>query len=665
MLTKENNRLIRRYDKEIIWIEPWGENAFRVRVTQNREMDCNDWALLPQTESKAEVELSEKSASIRNGKLLAKIGEDGQISFSNDKGRLLLEEYLRTEEAAGEKRSLLKVVAREFRPSEGGNFGLTLRFESARHEKIFGMGQYQQDIMNLKGTTLELAQRNSQASVPFMVSDQGYGFLWNNPAIGSVVFGTNRTEWKAASARQMDYWITSGDTPAEIMHSYMQATGMPPMMPEYAMGFWQSKLRYKRQDEVLWTAEEYCRRNIPLSVIVIDYFHWPNQGTWEFDRSYWPEPEKMAAKLESMGIKLMVSVWPTVDSRCENYGEMLEKGYLVSTDKGVRTQMQFLGNETFYDATNEEARSYVWERVKKNYYEKGIHTFWLDVAEPEYSVYDFDIYRYSMGTNLEVGNIYPTLYAKGFYDGMRAAGDENPLNLIRCAWAGSQRYGALVWSGDIHSSFASLRAQVIAGLNMAIAGIPWWTTDIGGFNDGVTEDGDFRELLIRWFEYAAFCPVMRLHGYRLPYEEPMSAEVGGGMCDSGAANEVWSFGSRAYGILTYYIRLREKLRPYIRVLMEKAHTDGEPPMRPLFYDFPKQEQAWETEDAFMFGSHLLIAPVLREGMTEREVFLPAGRRWIDVRDKKEYEGGQNITVKAPLESIPVFTDEEKLADLFN
>lgn len=665
MLRKEDNRLIYRYDRETIWIEAWGKNALRVRVAQNSGMDENDWALLTQEQDRPEIEIKENRGIIKNGKVTARIGEDGQLSFFNDKGKILLEEYLRTEDAVGEKRSLLKVKAREFKPLTGGNYALTMRFESMRHEKIFGMGQYQQDILNLKGTTLELAQRNSQATVPFLISDQGYGFLWNNPAVGSVVFGTNRTEWMAYSSRQMDYWITAGDAPAEIMRSYMQVTGKPPMMPEYALGFWQSKLRYKTQEELLGIAGEYHRRNIPLSVIVIDYFHWPNQGIWDFDRTYWPEPEKMAAELADMGIKLMVSIWPTVDSGCDNYAEMLEKGYLVSTDRGVRTQMQFLGNETFYDATNEEARQYVWNKVKQNYYEKGIHTFWLDVAEPEYSVYDFDLYRYSLGTNLEVGNIYPAMYAKGFYDGMKAEGDDKPLNLIRCAWAGSQRYGALVWSGDIHSSFASLRMQLAAGLNMAMAGIPWWTTDIGGFNDGVTEDEEFRELLIRWFEYAAFCPVMRLHGYRLPYEEPMSSEIGGGMCDSGADNEVWSFGHKAYEILTYYINLREKLRPYIRSLMEKAHTDGIPPMRPMFFDFPEQKEAWEVEDAYMFGPQLLIAPVLYRGMKMREIYLPAGRSWIAVQDKQVYEGGQKITVKTPLESIPVFTDKKELAELFD
>ncbi len=648
------------YDREKLLIEPWG-NGLRVRCTKNNQFEANEWALLP-SQAKSFVSVEDDRAVIECGKIRAVVENNGHISFENQDGKLLFREFLRTDNASGESRSLLKIPARQFKAGEGDSYGLTVRFEARRDEKLFGMGQYQQDILNLKGAVLELAQRNSQASVPFVLSDAGYGFLWNNPAIGQVIFGTNQTQWQALSTKQMDYWVTAGDSPAEIMSHYSEVTGKPPMMPEYAMGYWQCKLRYKTQEELLEAARGYYDRNIPLSVIVIDYFHWPNQGTWDFDRKYWPDPKAMVEELKSMGVELMVSVWPTVDSRCENYEEMLEKGYLAGTDRGVRTQMQFLGNETFFDATNDEARAYVWEKVKKNYYDLGIHTFWLDVAEPEYSTYDFELYRYTIGSNLQVGNIYPMMYAKGFYDGMISEGDERPLNLIRCAWAGSQRYGTLVWSGDIHSSFSSMRSQIAAGLNMAVAGIPWWTTDIGGFNDGDIHDPDFIELLIRWFQYAAFCPVMRMHGYRLPYEEPMSEEVGGGMCDSGAANEVWSFGEEAYEIFVHYIRIRENLRPYIREMMAEAHEKGVPPMRPMFYDFPEQKEMWDIEDQYMFGSHILAAPILYKDMRRRSVYLPKGRTWLEVRTGKIYEGGQNVEVDAPLDYMPLFTDSTQLGE---
>ncbi|WP_395018780.1 TIM-barrel domain-containing protein, partial [Robinsoniella peoriensis] len=502
-------------------------------------------------------------------------------------------------------------------------------------------------------TDMELAQRNSQASVPFALSSLGYGFLWNNPAVGRVVFGKNITSWEAVSTKVLDYWITAGDTPAEIEEAYASVTGTVPMMPEFAMGFWQCKLRYQTQEELLETAREYKKRGLPISVIVIDYFHWPLQGDWKFDPKYWPDPDGMIAELKEMGIELMVSVWPTVDYRSENFLEMKEKGYLIRTDRGFRMVMDFHGNTIHFDATNPDARNYIWNKAKKNYYDKGVKVFWLDEAEPEYSVYDFDNYRYHLGPNVQIGNIYPAMYAKAFYDGMKAEGQENVINLLRCAWAGSQKYGALVWSGDIHSSFSSLRNQLAAGLNMGLAGIPWWTTDIGGFHGGNPADPEFRELLIRWFEYGTFCPVMRLHGYREPLKAPMGSE-GGAACVSGADNEVWSFGEEAYEICRKYLALREQMKPYITRMMKKAHEKGTPPMRPLFYDFPEDGLCWEIENEYLFGDELLIAPVLYEKQRQREVYLPKGTKWTDIRTKEKYEGGQTILAEAPLDALPVY-----------
>jgi len=470
------------------------------------------------------------------------------------------------------------------------------------------MGQYQQPYLDLKGADLELAQRNSQASVPFMLSSLGYGFLWNNPAVGRVTFGKNITTWEAESTKKLDYWITAGDSPAEIEEAYSAATGRVPMMPEFAMGYWQCKLRYQTQEELLEVAREFKRRNIPISVIVCDFFHWPLQGEWKFDPTYWPDPDAMIRELKEMGIELMVSIWPTVDYRSENFEEMKGKGLLIRVDKGYPISMDFQGNTLHFDATNPEAREYIWEKAKQNYYDKGIRIFWLDEAEPEYTYYTFDNFRYHLGPDIQVGNIYPVMYARAFYEGMAMAGQENILNLLRCAWAGSQRYGALVWSGDIKSSFASMKNQVAAGLNMGIAGIPWWTTDIGGFFGANVNDPAFHELLIRWFEYGCFCPVMRMHGYRWPLM-PQVGTTGGATCISGSPNEPWSYTDEVLDILTRYINLREKMKPYITLQMQSAHEKGTPVMRPLFYDFPEDPAAWNIEDQYMFGPDLLVKPV--------------------------------------------------------
>ena len=483
--------------------------------------------------------------------------------------------------------------------------------------------------------------------------------MWNNPAIGSVTFGKNVTEWVANSTKQMDYWITAGDTPAEIEEAYADATGKVPMMPEYGTGFWQCKLRYMTQDEILEVAREYKRRGLPISVIVVDYFHWPNQGDWKFDKDFWPDPKAMVDELKEMGIELMVSIWPTVEETSENYQEMEELGYLTRSEHGKRLGQ--LNVASLIDVTNPDARKYVWEKIKKNYYDLGIKVFWLDEAEPELTGYEFSHYRYFRGADMEVGNMYPREYARMAYEGMEEEGQENIVNLLRCAWAGSQKYGALVWSGDIDSSFRSLRSQLAAGLNMGLSGLPWWTTDIGGFHGGNINDEKFKEVLVRWFEFGAFCPVMRLHGFREPFIPGLS-ESGGGKHRSGSPNEVWTYGEEVLEICTKYLKLRERLRPYVTEQMKEAHEKGTPIMRPLFYDFPEDKKVWEIEDEYMFGPDLLVAPILYENMKERTLYLPEGT-WRDINDGKEYEGGQTITVAAPLDTLPVFAKAGKCLEL--
>jgi len=675
----EGTSLIYKRDYEILRIEPWGEDSLRVRAAKQAAIMDEDWALLPQDkggkaneagaisaeaggdtagntdcDARIVISIDGTEASVTNGKITAKVSSAGKISFYNNQGRLLLEEYVRTRNNLKEFVSALCIDAREYVPIQGTyDYRLTARFESNDGEKLFGMGQYQQPYLDLKGCTLELAHRNSQASVPFMISSLGYGFLWNNPSIGKVTFGKNVTEWYSESSKQLDYWITAGDTPAEIEEAYARATGTVPMMPDYGMGFWQCKLRYQTQEELLEVAREYKRRGLPISVIVIDFFHWTKQGEWKFDLAYWPDPEAMVHELGEMGIELMVSVWPTVDKTSENFEEMARKGYLVRFDRGNSIVMDWMGNTMFYDATNPGAREYLWNIIKKNYYDKGIKIFWLDEAEPEYGQYQYDNYRYHAGPVLQVGNVYPMMYAKTFFDGMQEAGQQNIINLIRCAWAGSQRYGALVWSGDIHSSFKSMRNQLRAGLNMGLAGIPWWTTDIGGFHSGDVNDSHFHECLIRWFQYGAFCPVFRLHGDREPHSAPLDT-TGGGMFGSGASNEVWSYGEKAFEIFKKYMLMRERLRPYITELMRAAHEKGTPPMRPIFYDFPQDSKAWEIDDQYMFGPDILVAPVLYEGARSRKVYLPEGAEWKNTIDSRVYGGGQWIESEAPIEAMPVF-----------
>ncbi|KAK8167084.1 putative glycosyl hydrolase [Phyllosticta citrichinensis] len=648
MFVVDGTRLVYQYDDETLWA--------------------------PTIAAAPAISITETSAHIVNDKIQASIGSRGKLVITNAAGKTLLEEYQRNrKDLQDPKCSALSVEAREFTPHLGTtDWHLTYRLESQdRNERIYGMGQYQQPFLDLKGLDLELAQRNSQASVPFAVSSLGYGLLWNNPALGRAVLGKNVMSFEALSTKVLDYWIVAGDSPAKIVEAYAAATGTPPMMPEYGLGFWQCKLQYQSQEELLEVAREHCRRGLPLDVIVVDFFHWAKQGEWKFDPTYWADPAAMVEELKQLDVELMVSIWPTVDKTCENYPEMLERGYIIRADKGLRTAYEINGQPSYVDFTNpaagahlwnkikqnywDKGRAYLWNKIKQNYWDKGIKIFWLDEAEPQYTIYDFDIWRSWKGPVLQIGNINPRDYARAFHDGMRASGQTDIVNLARCAWAGSQKYGALVWSGDIACSWESFRCQLAAGLNMGMAGIAWWSTDIGGFHGGDTTDEAFRELFVRWFQWATFCPVMRMHGDREP-KQPRQGDTGGAWMLSGAPNEVWLYGEEVYATCKKCLQIRESLRDYTRHLMKAAHERGTPIIRPLFYDFPEDETAWEVEDQYMFGSKLLVAPVLHAGVKSRSVYLPLGFQWktFNGQDSVGFNGGHTIVVDCHMDSMPVF-----------
>ncbi|MCC0701274.1 glycoside hydrolase family 31 protein [Clostridioides sp. ZZV15-6383] len=671
MIKISEDYIEKRFDNELLRIEAWGKNSLRIRSFVDQNFVDENYALNGKPKlNKDDIIINKNedgSAIIKNGKIKAVLDHRDRITFYNDKNEILLKEYIRlravkhddggedvgTIEITKDFNSTLKLKSREYQPSYSGEFEVTTRFESEPSEKIFGMGQYQHKFLDLKNTVLELAQRNSQISVPFYISSLGYGLLWNNPGIGRVSFAKNMTEWKMFSTKFIDYWITCGESPKELNKNYSQVTGTVPMMPENLLGLWQSKLRYRTSEEVLDVVKEYSKRGIKLSSIAIDYFHWPKQGEYKFDLDYWKNPKELVKKLkEEYSVEPIVSVWPTVQSDAENYNDYLENGYLVNVNRGVRMTMQIQGNTVFVDMTNENAREYVWDRIDKNYKQLGIDYYWLDVAEPGYSVYDFDNYRYKKGNVLSCGNIYPIDYLKMIYDGLYED-TESVVTLVRGAWAGAQKYGALVWSGDIDSSFEAFNNQVNTGLNMGLAGIPWWTTDIGGFHGGNPKDPEFRELMVRWFQYATFSPILRMHGDRLPHSKPLSNKGGGSMV-TGAPNEIWSYGEEVEVILTKFVKIRESLKTYLKKLMKEAHEDGTPIMRTLFYEFPEDDKTWEVDNTYMLGDEILVAPIMNYKDRSRKVYLPKGHTWENIFNEVSYEGGATYEIECPLEEIPIF-----------
>lgn len=661
----DKGRLLVRNASEQLWIEAWG-NGLRVRASHERAMPASSGALEGEPRD-AVVELhaardevgsppSRESetlrAIVRNGAIEARVAESGRIAFYNACGKCLLEEFVRAQTPP--RKGLQRIFAREFRSiSASGACRTAQRFESDPSERLYGMGQYQQSLLNLKGCELELVQRNSQTTVPFVVSSLGYGFLWNNPAQGSVVFGANLTTWRSDAADCIDYWIVAGDTSAAILAAYGEIAGRPPAMPEWALGFWQSKCRYRTQNELLGVARRYRELGIPLSAIVVDYFHWLFEGDLDFDRTYWPDPKAMVDELRAQGVEPVVSVWPTVDLRSRHYGAMKERGFLARAQRGPDEGLGCGARTQNVDVTNPEARAYVWSNIRKTYRAYGFRSFWLDLAEPETATPDPDNFLYASGAAAQVGNRYPLDYVRMFHDNLRDEGETQIALLVRSAWASSQKYAALLWSGDIPSTFWSLRNQISIGLSAGMAGIPWWNCDVGGFFDADANDPAFREILARWFAFCTFTPVLRLHGSRDP-QQPGPGTVGGGLCGSGADNEVWSYGPELQEIMVAHIRLRERLRPYLRRIFREASETLAPLMRPMFFGAPDDPACRDVEDQYFFGPDLVVAPVFSAGGRQRLVYLPSGTVWRDVRTGDFHEGGRSIVSPAPLASIPVF-----------
>lgn len=649
---------------EILRIEPWGAHAVRVRAAAGAVDQELAWALdLPVATSQVSIAAHEDgTARLDNGRIAVEADEHGRLRFlrsadaDGPQSAAAAAGGARERELLAEKRPYTASPGPRVHTSRGdGTYELEQTFEAYDGERIFGLGQHLHGRLDQKGCVIDLVQGNTVATIPFLHSSRGYGLLWNNPAMGRVELGADATRWVAERARQIDYWITAGDTPAEIMAAYADATGHPPLLPAWASGFWQSKLRYRTQQELLAVAREYKRRDLPLSGMLCDFFHWPKMGDWDFEPEEWPDPAAMVKELESLGVKLAVSVWPTLETGSANFEPLRAVDGLVRDSHGglLRNHWPARGEHdpyapmAYYDPTNPAARRLLWERLRASYHEIGVAAYWLDACEPDLPR---DLARravYQAGPGTQVGNAYGAYAAQVVAEGLREAGDDRPFSLIRSAWAGSQRYGAALWSGDIEPTFASMAAQIRAGLNVAMSGIPWWNTDIGGFMGGNPDEPAYREVLVRWFQYGTFQPIMRLHGDREP-NQPFSTHMSGG------PNEVWSYGDEAYPILREHLLVRERLRPYVHELAEEAHRTGAPPMRPLFFDFPEDEAAWSVDDQFLLGPDLLVAPVAEAGARSRSVYLPRGARWVDAHTGESREGGERREVPAPLERIPVF-----------
>ena len=541
-------------------------------------------------------------------------------------------------------------------------FRVGATFPAPANEHYYGLGQNQEGILDYRGRSIDCkhfydAPAGETVCVPFMVTNKGYGIVWDNPSDTAISPGLNgQTTWKSAVGERVSYFVITGATPDELYAGYRKLSGATPLPPKAAFGYIQSKARYTTQQQVLDVAEGYRSRGYPLDVIVVDWFYWTRMGELDIDSNAFPDPQAMNRKLHEQGVHTLISVWPRFERESRYFDYLAAKGWLLADKNGkpvdgLPERSDRAG--ALIDSTNPEAREWFWDRIRDNIAARGFDWFWLDESEPDLVP---DGYFYSIGSGDRYHNLFPLLHTEGVAEGSRRdRPNKRNLILARAAYLGSQRYGSLFWSSDINATWEALRRQIPTGLNFTASGLAYWGNDIGGWQPPpkshtaeraplldssdaravVGDNDDYPELITRWYEYATFTPTMRAHGQR-------------------KATEVWSYGKQAEAVISKYLRLRYTLLPYIYSLGKQTYDTGAPFMRALFMDFPNDPNVANLGDEYMFGPAFLVAPVTVQGRESRQVYLPAGRDWYNYWTNERFAGGQTITVAASIDIIPLF-----------
>jgi alpha-D-xyloside xylohydrolase len=509
-------------------------------------------------------------------------------------------------------------------------------------EGLYGLGQHQAGVWNYRGETVDLSQENTNIAIPLLVSSSGYGIFWNNPSRSRV---NNRfvhmLYLSAEVADRVDYYFLAGPEPDQVIAHYRELTGDAPMFGRWAYGFWQCKNKYQSQAELEAVAAKYRALHIPVDNIVQDWFWWVTMGEMKWNPNY-PDPQALINDLHDKHFHLMVSIWPYFRPGSQEYATMDKNNWFVA-----KTQVGGFHpvGQALYDPTNPAARKYYWDNANtalfKNGAPGGVDAWWLDTDEPETEGREENIlidHQLALGSGARYANIFPNFHTMGVAEGQRAASDQKRVFILsRSAYAGSQRNGVTAWSGDVLSDFVTFQRQISAGLNYAISGMPYWTTDIGGFiSGGDLNDPKFRELFLRWFQFGTFSPIFRVHGTRNPSE-----------------NELWSYGPEAQKILIDYDTLRYRLMPYIYSQAWRVTSGRYTLMRPLVMDWRTDTRAQNTGDEFLFGPSILVNPVYIQGATTRSVYLPKAT-WYDFWTGEKLAGEQTIQAAAPLDKLPLY-----------
>jgi alpha-D-xyloside xylohydrolase len=551
-------------------------------------------------------------------------------------------------------------LPRDRRPIDAEFYTVGATFASPSDEHYYGLGQNQEGFLDHRGHPVHCwadyeAPAGESVCVPFLVTNKGYGLVWDNPSKTTIEPGFNeQTRWTSQVGDRVSFFVIAGATADEIYAGYRLLTGPTPMLPKAAYGYIQCKQRYASQKEVLDVAHGYRDRHLPADVLVVDWFYYTKMGQMDLDPEFWPDPAAMNRQLHDLGFETMISVWPRFEPQSRYYAELLSKGWLIHKADGTPIDGKPYDRAgSNIDTTNPEAARWYWKTIRENILSKGFDSLWADETEPDLPPNGAYLH---IGPGAQFFNVYPLFHTAALYNGFRKDEPQRrALILSRAAYLGAQRNGAIFWSSDIYPTWDTFKRQIPTGLDFAASGLTYWSNDTGGWQylpaehhparkplldpsdarQNVGGYDDYPELYTRWFQYATFLPILRTHGSR-------------------PANEVWSYGSQAEPILEKYLRLRYQLMPYIYSLGYQTWLTGAPFLRALPLDFPNDPKVADLGDEYMFGPAFLVAPVTEQGATSRQVYLPAGADWYNYWTSERVKGGQTITVQAPIETIPLF-----------
>lgn len=573
----------------------------------------------------------------------------GRISFFDKQGKALFTE---------------KDYGAQFTPfNDAGNptFSVRQAFLLDKDEAIYGLGQQQVDDLNQRNHKHFMRQRALYASVPIIQSTKGYGMFWDNYSPTTYTDNPQEMSFDSEVGECMDYYFMYGGNADGVIAQIRDLTGQAPMYPLWTFGFWQSRERYKSQQETMEVVDKYRELGIPLDGIIQDWQYWGPNSNWNsmnFDNPEFPDPQKMIDHVKKKNAKIMISIWASFGPDTNPYKDLEKINALFNfktwpADGGVKA----------YDAYNEKARDIYWEHLNKGLFSKGIDAWWTDSTEPDHldvQERDFDIPT-AMGTYRSVVNAFPLMSNKGVYEHQRAVtSDKRVYLLTRCAFAGQQRYAANTWSGDVVCNWETFRKQIPTGLNFSLSGIPYWNTDIGGFFNwpyhGGAENKAYHELYTRWFQYGTFLPMQRSHG-------------------SGVKKEIYNLGKKGdwvYDSEEKYINLRYALLPYLYSTGWQVTDNAGSFLRALFMDFNEDQKVHNISNQYMFGKAFLVTPVTRnmyvfsdkeqwkdpyEDFSKtgtQDVYLPKGTKWFDFWTGEALNGGQLVTKEVPIDIIPLY-----------